>query len=164
MSNATSFARLGYMMLKKESTAGTALYTTEPIELLSSDITVNWDFTPVNPIASKRAAFYHPVPNRVGPFEGSIEVYVEPKSIGHFLSGLLGEAADSTLEALTVFQHDFEPALTFPAPLEVAVTPVSAATAEATVATALFAGVTSSVTVITFPLIAAASVLAPCTT
>ena len=109
MSDATTYSRLGYLMLKKETTAGTAVYPDTAIELLSESIVVNWDFTSSETIAGNRSKNLRPILNRVGPATGTIEVLVEPYTFGHFLTGLFGEATDSTLEASTVWQHDFEP-------------------------------------------------------
>lgn len=112
MSTATTYAKLGYLMLSKETTAGTAVFPGTGIELLSESIVTNWDFTPSETIAGNRSANLRPIKNRVGPATGSIEILVEPNTLGHFLTGVFGEATDSTLEALLSFQHDFEPLTT----------------------------------------------------
>jgi Phage tail tube protein len=109
MANATSYGKLGYLMLKKESSAGTALYPDTPIEILSENIAVNWDITSVSEVSGKRSSNVRPVLNRVGPFTGTIEFYVEPNALGHFLCGLMGEDTHSTLSAGESEQSDFQP-------------------------------------------------------
>jgi len=109
MSTATSFSKLGYLMLKKESTAGTAVYPDQPVEILSESVVMNWDFTPANTIAGNRSANLRPIKNRVGPAAGTIEMLAEPNTIGHILCGLFGEDVITTLSAGVSVQHDFEP-------------------------------------------------------
>jgi len=109
MSTATSYSKLGYMILKKESTAGVAVTPDVPIELLAESVAVNWDFSAVSPIAGSRSKNIKTVANQVGPFDGSVELYCEPNSVGYFLVALFGEDVATTLEAATVYQHDFEP-------------------------------------------------------
>lgn len=109
MSSSTTYSKLGYLMLKKETTAGTAVYPDTGIELLSESIEVNWNFTAANTIAGNRSKNLRPILNRVEAPTGTITVLVEPNTVGHFLTGLFGEATDSTLAAGESFQHDFEP-------------------------------------------------------
>lgn len=101
-------------MLKKESSAGVAVYPDQPIEILSENIEVNWDFSSVSQIAGRRSLNQRPVANRVGPFEGTIEMYVEPNNIGHILNGVLGESTNTTLASGVSVQHDYEPLDTLP--------------------------------------------------
>lgn len=114
MSNAASYSKLGYLMLKKESSAGVAVYPDQPVEILSESMEVNWDFSSVSQIAGRRGKNQRPVLNKVGPFEGTLELYVEPRNIGHFLNGVLGEDAITTLSAAVSYGHDFEPLTTLP--------------------------------------------------
>lgn len=109
MSTATTYSKLGYLMLKKEATAGTAVYPNEPIELLSKEITPNWDFTPANTIAGRRSNNDRAIKNKVGPFSGSIKVLVEPRSFGHFMVGLFGEDTHTTITAGVSEISDFQP-------------------------------------------------------
>src|SRR3990167_7157965 len=99
MSTATSFSKLGYLLLKKESAAGTAVYPDSPIEILSESIKPNWDFTPVGQIAGNRSMNSRPALNKVGPIEGDIELYVEPNTFGHFMNGCFGEDTITALAA-----------------------------------------------------------------
>lgn len=112
MSDATSFSKLGYLMLKKESAAGTAIYPVTPVELLSENIKTNWDFTAVTTIAQNRSMNMRPVKNKVGPFEGTLEFYVEPNLHGHFLCGLFGEDTHTTITAGVSEVSDFQPLTT----------------------------------------------------
>lgn len=109
MSTATTYSKLGYLMLKKESTAATAVYPNTAFELLSESIVTNWDISPVNTIAGNRSLNSHSVLNKVSGIEGSIELWVEPTTIGHVLTGLFGTGTDTTLTASTSYQHDYQP-------------------------------------------------------
>ena len=108
MSSATSYSRLGYLALKKETTAGTAVYPNVFLELLSEDLQVKWDHTPSQTIAGNRSANLRPIKNRIEPIEGTIELLVEPNQFGHLLTGVFGEATDSTLNSGASYQHDLQ--------------------------------------------------------
>lgn len=107
--NAASYSKLGYLILKKESSPATPVYPDTPIEILSENILPNWDTTPVSPIAGNRSMNLRNAKNRVGPFVGTVEMLVEPKTIGHILCGLLGEDTHSVLAAGISEQSDFQP-------------------------------------------------------
>jgi len=109
MSTATSYSKLGYLMLKKESTAGTAVYPDSPIEILSESIGSSWKFQPVSPIAGTRSINHHSVKDKSEPNEGTIEMYADFKSIGHFLNAVFGEDTHTTLDAGVSEQSDWEP-------------------------------------------------------
>jgi len=109
MSTATSYARLGHLVLKKETTAGTPVYPDTFLELLSEDIVVNWDHTPSNAIAGNRSMNMTAIKNRIEPIEGTIEMLIEPTGFGHIMTGLFGAATDTTLDSGVSEQHDFEP-------------------------------------------------------
>jgi len=112
MSDATKYSKLAYLMTIKESTAGTALYPNVAHELLSESMVSNWDFTPANTIAGNRSKNLRPIKNKVGPFNGSVTVLAEPKTLGHWLTGVFGVATDTTLLASVSYQHKFSPATT----------------------------------------------------
>lgn len=106
MPTATSYSKLGYLMLKKESSAGSAVYPDTALELLSEDIKVGWKTTPSETIAGNRSANLRPINDKVGPGEGTIEILVEPNTIGHFLNSLMGESSNTTLDTAD-YQHDW---------------------------------------------------------
>ena len=115
MADSTDFSKLAYGALRKESTANTPLYPNVWFELLSEDMAVNWDHTPVNTIAGNRSKNLRPVKNKVGPFKGSFETWVEPKSFGYFLNACLGEGTVTTLTSLVAYQHVHTPQTSIPA-------------------------------------------------
>lgn len=115
MADATDFSKLAYGALRKESTANTPLYPNVWFELLNEDMQVNWDHTPVNTIAGNRSKNLRPVKNKVGPFKGSFETWVEPKSFGYFLNSCLGEGTVTTLTSSVAYQHVHTPLNTIPA-------------------------------------------------
>lgn len=114
MADSTDFSKLSYGALRKESTANTPLTPNVWFELLNEDFKVNWDKTPVNTIAGNRSKNLRPVKNKVGPFKGSFETWVEPKSFGYFLNGCLGEGVVTTLTSSVAYQHVHTPANSIP--------------------------------------------------
>ena len=115
MADSTDFSKLSYGALHKESTANTPLTPNVWFELLNEDFKVNWDKTAVNTIAGNRSKNLRPVKNKVGPFKGSFETWVEPKSFGYFLNGCLGEGTVTTLTSSVAYQHIHTPANSIPA-------------------------------------------------
>jgi hypothetical protein len=109
MSLGTTYSKLGYLMLKEETTEAVAVFPDVGIELLSESIVTNWDTTPSNTIAGFRSMNNKSIKNRVGPATGSIEILVEPNTVGWFLEGVFGAAVTTELNADTSYQHDFEP-------------------------------------------------------
>ncbi len=112
--NAASFSKLGYLKLKKESAAGTAVKPDTLFEILSEGIAVNWDWESIEAIAGSRSKSLRPTKLQVGPFTGTIELYVEQNTIGHILCGLLGEDTHSTVSAGVDELSSFEPLTTLP--------------------------------------------------
>src|SRR3990167_343770 len=109
MSTATSYTKLGYLVIKKEATAGTALYPDQPIEILSESMKTDWAFTIVDSIAGNRSNNMRPVLDKVGVATGDFEIIVEPNNVGFFFNGAFGEDVVTTLTALTSLQHVWEP-------------------------------------------------------
>lgn len=109
MADATTYSKLAHLVFSKESPAAAAAYPTIFAELLSESLTNNWDFTASNTVRGNRSKNLRAIKNRVGPFSGNLTVLVEPKTIGYFLTGVMGEATDSTLESALSYQHDFKP-------------------------------------------------------
>lgn len=95
-------------MTAKESVAGTTVYPDTAHELLSENMTANWDWTASGTIANSRSKNFRPIKNRVGPFTGDITFLVEPNTLGEWLGGVLGDATDTTIDAGDSYQHDFE--------------------------------------------------------
>lgn len=112
--NSASYSRRGYLRIKKESVAGTAVITDELIEILSEGIAVNWDMEQVGGVAGSRSKNLRTVPAKVGPFEGDIEILVESRRVGDILNGLLGEDAHVTKTAGVSELSTFEPKTTVP--------------------------------------------------
>jgi len=108
MSNANSYSKLGYLALKKESTAGTAVTPDTYIELLEENIKVMYNNQPIDSIAGDRSNRLRSVKDKIT-IEGSITCYVDAKTIGYFLECALGDATTTTLTAATAFQHVFTP-------------------------------------------------------
>lgn len=114
MPSAGTYSKLGYLMLKPETTGGTAVLPDTGIELLAESIVVNWDHTAANTIAGNRSLNNRAVANRVGPATGSIEIWAEVNRAGHFLHGLFGDPSTTTLNSGASYQHDFEPQTSLP--------------------------------------------------
>jgi hypothetical protein len=113
--NSASYSRLGYLRLKKETTAGTAVVPDTYIDIQAESIAVNFNDEQIGGIVGSRSMNLRKVPGKVGPFEGTIEMFVEPKTAGHFLCGVFGEDAHTTHEAGVIETSAFEPKNSVPA-------------------------------------------------
>jgi len=106
MSNSTSYSKLGYLGFKKETTCGVAVQPDVFAEIQDESIQTMYNLQPVEPIAGRRDARLRTVKDKIT-VEGSVNLFVDAKTIGYFLEGLLGEATTTTLTASTMFQHVF---------------------------------------------------------
>lgn len=85
-----SYSRLGYLALKLEATENTAVKPNKFIPFLSEDIVAEWGVTPATPIAANRTRNIRKVITAIPAPAGTINLQVEPKTIGWFLKGLSG--------------------------------------------------------------------------
>ena len=106
MSNSTSYSKLGYLGFKKETICGTAVQPDVFAEIQDESIQTMYNLQPIEPIAGRRDARLRTVKDKIT-VEGSVNLFVDAKTIGYFLEGLLGEATTTTLTAATMFQHVF---------------------------------------------------------
>ena len=109
MANTNAYSKRGYLALKKESTAGTAIKPDTYIELLEENIKVSYNNQPIDSIAGVRSNRIRTVNDKIT-VEGSITVYADANTIGYFLECCFGDATTTTLTAATAFQHVFTPA------------------------------------------------------
>lgn len=112
--NSSSYSGRGYVRIKKESPAGTAVATDTLLEILSESIKINWDREQVGGIAASRSKNLRTVNGRV-PISGQIVMLVEPRTVGHVLCGLFGEDVHSTATAGVSELSVFQPKDTLPA-------------------------------------------------
>jgi len=107
MPNFSPYANFGYLALKKETTAGSAVTPDTFVGLLSESIVPDYAITPVQTIAGDRERKVRSIPGRIE-IDGDVEFYVEPKTIGHFLRSLFGAPTTQILTASVAFRHVFE--------------------------------------------------------
>jgi hypothetical protein len=110
----TSFSKLGYLSIKKESNINVPGKPDTYLELISEDIVINWAYTAVGTIAGNRSNNLRPVLNQIEAPEGSIEIPLDSKMAGHLLTMMFGAATDTTLTAGKSYQHDFRDKSTIP--------------------------------------------------
>jgi len=111
MSNSTSFSRLGYLALKKETTAGVAVQPDTYLELIDENVQTKYTIQAVEPIAGKRDARLRSVKDKIE-IGGTINVCVDAKTIGYLLQAGLGNPTTTTVESGVVYQHVFTPSNT----------------------------------------------------
>lgn len=107
--NAASYGKLGYMKLKKESTAGVAVKPDVLMEILTEDIEVNFPFESVEAITGSRSKYQRATQAQSGPFEGTIELILDEKTAGHLFVGVLGEDLHTSVVAGVYEMSAFEP-------------------------------------------------------
>lgn len=85
-----SYSRLGYLALKVEVTENTAIKPDVFVPFMSEDIVTQWGNTPAMPVSANRALNLRPVQKAVEAPSGTVNVLLEPKTLGYFLRGIFG--------------------------------------------------------------------------
>lgn len=104
---ASSYSRVSYMALKKETTENTAVTPDVFIPFMSEDIVTEWSGTFSQAIVSNRAVNYRPVDHAIPAPEGSVSLHVEPAFFGHFLLGAGGAISSGVYFPITSLSADF---------------------------------------------------------
>ena len=99
--SSSSYSRLGYMAIIKETTENTAVKPTTFIPILKEDIVPKYDLAISMPVAGNRVLNLTGVPNAIPAPTGKITVNVEPKTFGHFLEGVYGASLKGILLPIT---------------------------------------------------------------
>lgn len=97
----SSYSRVGYLALIAEDTENTAKTPTVFIPLMSEDIVTEWGETPAKPIAANRVLNLRPINTAIPAPSGTINILVEPKTIGYFLKAIFGAVTSGQLMTVT---------------------------------------------------------------
>lgn len=85
-----SYGRTGYMAVIAETSENVAVKPTNFIPFMSEDIVPEWGSTPAMPIAANRSRQLRPIGTAIEAPSGTVDLEVEPKTIGFFLKGVFG--------------------------------------------------------------------------
>ena len=107
MANFSPYSNFGYVALKKEATEGTPEIADTYIRVLSESFDPNLNIESVEEISWTREKNIRSVKATREP-TGTVEFFVEPNRIGHFLSWIYGAPTTQTLTASVAFRHVFE--------------------------------------------------------
>lgn len=108
MANFTPYSNYGYAALIKETTAGTvpgipSFY----FRIVSESLSTNFANQEINEISGNRERRQRSIQGQVE-VSGDLVVFVEEKSIGHFLRSLFDAPTTQTVVASTSYRHIFE--------------------------------------------------------
>lgn len=111
MADTNPYARLGYLAIGEETTAGTAVKPSVYLELMSESIVSNYNIVPSTQIAGRIDVNQRAIKSTID-ITGDITVLVEPKNLGHLLQNFFGAPQTTTIVANKVYQHTFRPSAT----------------------------------------------------
>lgn len=103
----SSYSRLGYFALKEESAENTAVKPDVFVPLMSEDIVTEWGAVAATPVAGNRALNLRPVETAIAPPSGTVNILIEPKTIGYFLKGVYGALSSGQLIKINTLSADF---------------------------------------------------------
>lgn len=84
------YSRAASMSLIKEVTPNTGLTPTTFVPFDEESITIEYGVQPVMPVAGDRTLNIRPVKKAIPSAAGDLKLSIEPKTFGHFLSGVFG--------------------------------------------------------------------------
>lgn len=102
-----SYSREGYAALKPEVTENTAVIPDTFFPIMSEDITPEWGATPAMPVSAKRTKNLRSIQTAIPAPTGTINLEVEPNTIGYFLKGVYGSINSGQLMRMTVASGDW---------------------------------------------------------
>ncbi len=103
-----SYSRTGYLAIKEETVENTAVKPNVFIPLMSEDIVTEWGATPAMPIAANRSRNLRPIKTAIAPPEGTLNLLIEPKTIGYFLKGVYGTVTSGRYFAISSVVGTFQ--------------------------------------------------------
>lgn len=109
MSNSVSYGKRGYLGLRKEATAGTAVYPNVFAEFLETTLPYPWTQSKTNAVQGNRSINTRTYSGAYEPAEIEISLPAEPYISGHLLNGCFGDETVSTISANVSYQHDYQP-------------------------------------------------------
>lgn len=92
-----SYSRLGYMAIKAETTENTAVTPNVFVPIMSEDIVTEWGETPSMPVVAQRALNIRPLDTAIAAPTGTVNILIEPKTIGYFLKAVYGAVSTGQL-------------------------------------------------------------------
>lgn len=92
-----SYSRLGYMAIKAETTENIAVTPNIFVPIMSEDIVTEWGETPAMPVVAQRALNIRPLDTAVAAPTGTVNILIEPKTIGYFLKAVYGAISTGQL-------------------------------------------------------------------
>jgi len=96
-----SYSRLGYLAIKAETSENTAVKPDVFVPLMSEDIVTEWGETPAIPISGNRALNIRPIDTAIPAPSGTVNVLIEPKTIGYFLKAVYGAISTGRIMTLS---------------------------------------------------------------
>jgi len=96
-----SYTRLGYLAIKAEVTENTAVKPDVFVPLMSEDIVTAWGETSAKPVAGNRALNLRPLDTAIEAPAGTVNVLLEPKTIGYFLKAVFGAVTTGQIMMLS---------------------------------------------------------------
>jgi hypothetical protein len=102
-----AYARQGYLALKKETTAGTAVYPNVFVELLSETITSPKPLIASSPVYGSTVKNLRPNRGMFDAPTGEITIEVEPNTLGYILTGVMGPPSTTGPTDTTAYTHVF---------------------------------------------------------
>lgn len=107
MANFNPYANYGYFALKKETTAGTPVQPDTYLKVKSESLQPAFNLQDINEVAGDRERKTTSIQGSIE-MSGDVEFFVEPKTIGYFLTGIMGAPTSQTAVASTSYRHRFE--------------------------------------------------------
>lgn len=102
-----SYSRVGYLAIGKETTENVAVTPSVFVPLMSEDIVTEYGVTPATPIAGNRAMNLRGVETAIPAPTGTLNILLEPETVGHFLNGVYGGSNSGQLMRMTSASGDW---------------------------------------------------------
>jgi len=102
-----AYSKQGYLALKKETTAGTAVYPNVFLELISESVTSPKPLVSSSPVYGSTVKNLRPIRGAFEAPTGEIKVQVEPDTIGYILAGVMGPPSTASVSDTTAYVHTF---------------------------------------------------------
>lgn len=101
------YSRKGSASLIKESSPNVALTPNVFFGFNEEDIATEYQFTPSMPVIGNRSKNINSVDNVIPAPEGTLTMYIEPKTFGHFLNGIAGGVVSGRIIPLSSIVGNF---------------------------------------------------------
>lgn len=102
-----SYSRTGYLAIKVETTENTYVTPDVFVPLMSEDIVTEWGDVPAVPVSGNRSNKLRALSTAIPAPSGTVNILVEPKTIGYFLRGVYGAVSSGQLMKVTEVSGDW---------------------------------------------------------